>query len=121
MRTYQVPADQFGMGTRMNLWQQPRKRYDDFNINGEEAAEGVMLLQYSPDSDFEIDEQTLDMVGAEWIFLTEGLGWKEGLIGIEDSKETASHKCKQHNEVPGEYMFLTKQMGWQKELKMFEK
>jgi len=56
MRTYQVPADQFGLGTRMNLWQQPRKRYDVFNINGEDGAEGIMLLQYSPESEFEIDE-----------------------------------------------------------------
>jgi hypothetical protein len=121
MRTYQVPADQFGLGTRMNLRQQPRKRYDIFNIDGEEGAEGIMLLQYSPESEFEIDEQTLDMVEVEWIFPTEGLGWKEGLIGIGDGKGTESHKCKQHNEVPGEYVFLPEQMGWQKGLKIFEK
>jgi hypothetical protein len=60
----------------MSLRQQPRKRYDVFNINGEKESDEVMLLQFDPESDANINEETVSMTEAKWIFLTEGLGWK---------------------------------------------
>ena len=49
----------------------------------------------------------------EYIYLTEDLGWKEGLTEDKECKSNSNYVTKL-----SEYLFLTKQMGWKKGLKM---
>lgn len=85
----------------MKLRPQFRKEYNVFNINGKEEEDPIVVL----------DE--LDRLDAEYLFLTETLGWKEGL------KETESPKNKADVKYIAQYLFVTEQMGWKQGLKLF--
>ena len=53
-------------------------------------------------------------------FLTETLGWKEGLNNeTNDPSESSSDKTNDVTKL-AEYMFLTEQMGWRKGLTIFK-
>jgi len=70
-----------------------------------------MLLEFNQE-DTDIEESDIDRIDAEYLFLTETLGWKEGL---SDTNE----KDPQNVNILAEYMFITEQMGWRKGLKLF--
>merc|ERR1712086_273571 len=119
----------------MNLRKQSRKRYDnkslqnqsrteyDFNIIEEtESDEGVMMLQIYPNDAkaFDVDRATTDveyqMMDEEYVYLTEDLGWKEG---IKEECEEKERECDPKDVTKlSEYLFLTEQMGWKKGLKV---
>jgi hypothetical protein len=61
----------------MSLCKQPRCEYNVFNLEGHIRDEHVVLLQF--DDHMELNKQTVDTDEAEWLFLTETLGWKVGL------------------------------------------
>ena len=65
-----------------------------------------MLLELNQD-ETDIEESDLNRIDAEYMFLTETLGWKEGL---NDTNE----KDPQNVNILAEYMFITEQMGWRK-------
>ena len=69
-----------------SLQNQSRKEYDFFNILEEtESGEEVMILQIDPGNvdTFNVNKATTDveneMMDEKYIYLTEDLGWKEGL------------------------------------------
>ena len=72
------------------------------------------------DSDMNINESNMTPEYAyktTYTFLTETLGWKEGLedtepISINTNSQTCAISLAQ-------FMFITKQMGWRKGLKLF--
>ena len=69
-----------------------------------------MQLKYEEDSGtFDVTEDEFDKVEAKYMFLTETLGWKEGIDGMEDATSDADP-----NDVTklDKYLFLTEQMGW---------
>ena len=63
---------------RMNLRNQNRREYNVFNLTEEAENEGVLLFQMNPNT-FDTVEAEFDVLDAEYLFLTESLGWKEGL------------------------------------------
>lgn len=76
-----------------------------------------MQLKYEEDSGtFDVAEDKFDKVEAEYMFLTETLGWKEGIDGMKDATTDANP-----NDVTklAEYLFLTKQVGRRKGLEFF--
>ena len=58
-------------------------------------------------------EAEFDVLDAEYLFLTESLGWKEGLNEYEPVDADIDDVTKL-----AEYLFLTEQMGWRKGLKV---
>ena len=98
----------------MTLRSQPRKEYDVFNND-------VVLLQF--DENGELDEQKLnldddDHIESQYMFLTETLGWKEGLQDEPCQQvEAAERRC--NVTTLAAYLFLTDQMNWKKGLKIF--
>ena len=95
---------------RYDLRRQPRVEYRHmFNVNGDEE---VMMLNFNPGSD-DLEETTLDEIDEEYIFLTEEMGWKEGLVNDEPREYDTKNVTKL-----AEYLFLTDQMGWRKGLKV---
>lgn len=94
----------------MKLRSQPQREYNVFHVDGSAAEEMVML---TVGDDNKVCE--LDMITAEYLFLTETLGWKEGLEA-EDRAEMSPNEEKCLNE----YLPVTEQMGWRKGLKIFE-
>ena len=102
----------------MNLRRQNRKTY---NLKEPEKANNkqALMLQFQSD-DFDIVETAFDQDEAEYIFLTETLGWKEGLNNeTHDPSESSSDKSNNVTKL-AEYMFLTEQMGWRKGLTIFK-
>ena len=100
----------------MSLRAQPRKEYSDhvFNIDGHEENNNVVLLHFDDNGDAE----ELDRLDAEYMFLTETLGWKNAL---EDPKESKPAEVKHESaKMLAEYLFLTEQMNWKKGLKVFQ-
>ena len=94
----------------MNLRSQPRREYNVFHMDGEQSEEIVMLQM---GEDHELEEW--DRLDAEYLFLTETLGWSEGL------KETDKPSLNESGvKLLAEYLFVTEQMGWRKGLKMFK-
>jgi hypothetical protein len=89
----------------MRLRSQHRKEYDVFK----DENDPIVLLQFSEDLEHLEEMYSLE---AEYTFLTETLGWKEGLP--ETSYDTDSIKNL------AAYMFLTEQMGWKQGLKVFK-
>ena len=53
---------------------------------------------------------------SKYLFLTETLGWEEGIDGMDDTPSNADS-----NDVTklAKYLFLTEQMGWCTGLKLF--
>ena len=110
----------------MNLRNQPRKLYNRkdynvFNIIEETEHDDIVLLQIDPGDEFDpsqpmINEET--DLEVEYTFLTEDLGWKEGL----DEENIGTSETSNMNTVNvtklAEYMFLTEQMGWKKGLRV---
>ena len=95
-------------GTR-SLRRQKRVEYNNMlNINDVTENEDITLLQLNPDS-CDITENTFNDVEAEYIFLTETLGWKQGLIeaGIEDEPEKNPEGDTNNANKLAEYLFLT--------------
>lgn len=98
----------------MSLRNRPRLNYDQIQNHGLLNAievtkcEGVTMLQL--DSECEIVEddagnKEIDPIDAAYLFLTEVLGWKEGL----------SHSKDRITELMvGSYLFITEQMNWRK-------
>ena len=93
-RTYQM----------MNLRQQDRKEYNVFNNIGEEETGGIMLLEFSQD-DTDLEESEFNRINTEYMFLTETLGWKEGIDETHD-------KDPQTVIILAECQFIIEQMGW---------
>ena len=106
----------------MNLRNQPKKNYDVFAMASSEVHDGaeMVMLTFNDNSETGIEEIKLDpenlelaQLTAECMFLTEHLGWKEGL---------------DHDDMPlSEYAFMmeevtlvTEQMNWKKGLKVFK-
>ena len=83
-----------------------------FNINDVGKNEEITLLQLNPDS-CDITKNTFNNVEAEYIFLTETLVWKQGLIeaGIEGEPEKNPKGDTNNVTKLAEYLFLTEQMG----------
>ena len=115
---------QRGTGT-MNLRRQHRKVYNIRELEKREKAnnEQVMMLQFQAD-DFDIVETTVDKEEAEdeaeYMFLTETLGWKEGLDNAELESAESSNDTNKNATKLAEYLFLTEQMGWRKGLTIFK-
>ena len=82
-----------------------------------EHCENIVLLEFNNKMD--IDEQFLDEDEAEWLFLTETLGWKEGLPEVEQMRQEKSKMNTDAVSLLAEYLFLMEQMGWKKGLKIF--
>lgn len=113
-RTYQVPNE----GHTMNLRPQPKKEYNVFLMDGEEIDENeeLVLLTFSNNNEDGLDETDIDELDAAYMFLTETLGWKEGLPNAEaDDNPPLSQK----EQNIAEYLFATEQMNWRKGLKQF--
>ena len=106
-----------------SLQKQSRKEYDVFNITEEnESDKGVMLLQIAPGNvdTFDVEKATTcveyETMEEEHLYLTEDLGWKEGLNEEMGEKEFRSDP--KYVTKFSEYLFLTKQMCWTKGLKV---
>ena len=102
-----------------SLQRQLRKQYDVFDVIGDTGSKGVVLLQINPGNvdTFDAEEAMVDakmkMLNEEYMFLTENLGWKEGLNG-EECNNDPKGVTKLAKEV-----FLTKQLGRRKGLQIF--
>eukprot|EP00804_Cyclotella_cryptica_P027764 CCRYP_009202-RA/>CCRYP_009202-RA protein AED:0.72 eAED:0.12 QI:0/-1/0/1/-1/1/1/0/1137 len=114
-RSYQVPSG----GVQMNLRNQPRRNYDVFNMDGKPVPTNIVLLQI--DENMEMNEQFMDEDEAEWLFLTETLGWKEGLPEVEQMEQRKAIIDMNAVTLLAEHLFRTDQMGWRKGLKIFHK
>ena len=68
----------------------------------------ILLLNINAGSNNGYDESVMAQTDAEWMFLTQHLGWGEGLKGDK-------HGIEQEEE----YLFTTDQMNWKKGLKVF--
>ena len=68
----------------MQLRKQRRKEYNIFNMTDIPDDEEIIMLHFDPDSD-ELTEAEFDRLDAEYLFLTETLGWKDGLEDGLDS------------------------------------
>eukprot|EP00984_Skeletonema_dohrnii_P023341 scaffold12429_cov113-Skeletonema_dohrnii-CCMP3373.AAC.1 len=68
----------------------------------------ILLLNINEGSSNGYDESVMAQTDAEWMFLTQNLGWGEGLKGDK-------HGIEQEEE----YLFTTDQMNWKKGLKVF--
>jgi hypothetical protein len=93
----------------MNLRSQKRKEY---NVD-------LLLLQFDEEGD--VVETTLDdddeaRTEAHYLFLTENLGWKEGLVDDAEEPPTPHDSIADTNNVNAlaTYLFLTEQMSWKK-------
>lgn len=117
-RSYQVPADQFGSGIRMNLRKQPRREYNVFNLEGNTINEHVVLLQF--DDHMDLNEQSVKKDEAECLFLTETLGWKDGLPEVEQMQHETTEMNMEAVNLLAEYMFLTDQLGWKQGITIFQ-
>lgn len=51
----------------MNLHKQPRREYNEFNLEGNTIKEHVVLLQI--DNHMELNEETVEKDKAKWLFL----------------------------------------------------
>ena len=77
-----------------------------------------MQLKYKEDSGtFGVTEDTFDKFKAEYIFLTETLGWKEGIDGMSDATSDVDPDDVTKLD---KYLFLTEQIGWCKGLELFQ-
>jgi hypothetical protein len=103
----------------MQLRRQARKEYDVFNITDIPDGEEVVMLHFDTSGD-EIEESAFDRDEAEWLFLTETLGWKEGLNNETANIESANTFSNESVTKVAEYLFLTEQMGWKKGLTVFK-
>ena len=77
------------------------------------------MLHFDTSGD-EIEESAFDRDEAEWLFLTETLGWKEGLNNETANIESANTFSNESVTKVAEYLFLTEQMGWKKGLTIFK-
>ena len=77
-----------------------------------------MMLKIDPANPdtFDANEAEIEMLNAEYMFLTKDLGWKESDINEDKSIESKID----NNKVTklAEMIFLTEQMGWRKGLKV---
>ena len=76
-----------------------------------------MQLKYEEDSGtFDVTEDKFDMIKAEYMSLTETLGRKDGIGGMDDTPSDSDP-----NDVTklAKYLFLTEHMIWRKGLKLF--
>jgi hypothetical protein len=67
----------------------------------------------------------MDKTEAKWMFLTEQLGWKEGLpkegpLRPDKEERKENNVGLEATTLLAEHLFLTKQMGWRKGLKVFQ-
>ena len=108
----------------MNLRRQPRKEYNRknydnvFNITDETQKDSIICTHLKREEDsgtFDVTEDELDKVKAEYMFLTETLGWKEGINEMKDATSDADS-----NDVSklAKYLFLTEQMGCTSSIKV---
>ena len=104
----------------MNLRKQKRKDYDVFNMTDVPDDEEIIMLHFDPDSD-DLTETEFDRLDAEYLFLTETLGWKDGLDSEIDAEERTQNDISPESVTKlAEYLFLTEQMGWKKGLTIFK-
>jgi len=90
----------------MNLRKQPRREYNVFSQEGNTINEDVVLLQF--DDHMDLSEQSVKKDEAEWLFLTETLGWKKGLPEVEQKQHETTETNMEAMNLLAEYMFLTK-------------
>jgi hypothetical protein len=102
----------------MNLRKQPRREYNVFNLEGNTINEHVVLLQF--DDHMDLNEQSVKKDEAECLFLTETLGWKDGLPEVEQMQHETTEMNMEAVNLLAEYMFLTDQMGWKQGITIFQ-
>ena len=102
---------------QMNLRNRSQKEYNVFNITDETQDEETMLLQVDL-TNLDIIETEIDTLEAEYMFLTETLGWKEEVDDDDKGKPDPSDANMNDVTKLAEYLFLTEQMGWRKGLKV---
>ena len=97
----------------MKLRKQTPKNYV-LNTNDVDDNNAITLLEFSSKDGQELDETVIHNIHAQYMFLHDTLGWKEGLKAenIRSGTETT-------NKVAAEFTFLTEQMNWKKGLKLF--
>ena len=102
----------------MQLRNQSQKEYNVFGTKGfetgcdGESGEQIMLLQF--DYSMEIEEWCIHSNKAEWILLTQTLGWKTGIPKMEEIMHEESRDGAANRDAVtamAEYIFLTKQTG----------
>ena len=104
----------------MNLRKQKRKEYDVFNMTDVQDDEEIIMLHFDTESD-DLTETEFDRLDAEYLFLTETLGWKDGLDSEIDAEERTQNDISPESVTKlAEYLFLTEQMGWKKGLTIFK-
>ena len=93
-----MPDDRHGEGLQISLRKQARKSYIYHQLEDIDDSSEIILLQFTNDDSFCLDESVINKSEAEHVFLTEQI-----------------EQCK------AEYVFLTEQMNWKKGLRMFHK
>jgi hypothetical protein len=94
-----------------------------FNITSKTEDEHILMLQF--DDNMGLTEESMDKTKAEWMFLTEQLGWKEGLSKEGPPRPDKAERKKNNVRLEAinlltEHLYLTEQMGWRKGLKLFQ-
>ena len=100
----------------MTLREQPRREYDVFTQDGSGIPddEEIVLLNMCDENECGYEEAEFDKLDAEYIFLHDTLGWKEGLSTSSNSNTSDAESVTKL----AEYLFLTDQMNWKKGLKV---
>ena len=103
------------MGTKMNLRNQPRKAYK-FALDGMDISDNkeIVLLNLCNKNDNGFEECEFNKAEAEYMFLHDTMGWKEGLS--KDASNNSRTKDLEAVTKVAEYLFLTEQMNWKKGL-----
>ena len=82
-------------------------------MTSEAEDQHIMMLQFS--KNMGIADQSIDIDEIEWWFLTEMLGWNEGIPEVEELQQQKNSSMKTGAvTLLAEHMFLTEQMGWKK-------
>ena len=106
-------------GDIMKLRQQPRKEYKVFTQDGTVPDnEEIVLLNMCDENKNGFEETKFDKIEAEYMFLHDTLGWKEGLSDVTDANNNNSPSDVTNLTKLTEYLFLTEQMNWRKGLKV---
>ena len=91
------------------------------NINDVSDNEEILLLNMCDENKNGFEEAEFDKIDAEYMFLHDTLGWKEGVSDDTDTNKNNNHSNVTNVTKLAEYLLLTKQMNWQKGLKVLGK
>ena len=67
-----------------------------------------MMLQFN--DNMGLADQSMGRIEAEWTFLTEQLGWKDGLPKLDEAEHKKNNVRLEAITLLAEHLFLTKQM-----------